>query len=247
MHKHKDKKSKSEVSRRDFIKTGSAAAIAIVGTAGTGKALAAIGGASEVRLAMLIDLKKCIGCKACTVACKSENGVRLGGFRSWVSEKEVGKFPKVKRHYLPRLCNQCQNPACLKVCPTGATYQRDDGLINIDKDKCIGCRHCMGACPYNARYFNPAHDEDGVRLFPALTHGTVDKCNFCAHRVDNKTVPSCVNTCPADARIFGDLNDAGSEIYNQTVRNKPARLLTEFGTEPSVYYSGDNPQIFKED
>jgi tetrathionate reductase subunit B len=179
------------------------------------------------------------------VACKSENGVRLGGFRSWVSEKEVGKYPNVTRHFLPRLCNHCQNPPCARVCPTGATHRRDDGIVEIDKTKCIGCRHCMGACPYNARFFNPTHDPEGERMFPSLTRGTVDKCDFCLHRMENGIVPSCVNTCPAQARTFGDLTDAGSDVSRLLPAGGATTLLPEYGTKPSVFYIGGNPGAFK--
>jgi len=207
----------------------------------------AVRSAKGRRLAMVIDLDRCIGCKSCAVACKSENGVRLGGFRSWVSEREDGRYPQVTRYMLPRLCNHCEEPACLKVCPVGATVKRPDGLVNIDKSRCIGCRYCMVACPYNARYFNPRHDSDGEQLYPARTHGTVDKCNLCAHRVDNGVVPSCVNTCPAGARLFGDLNDADSDVHKKYESEQPEPLLPEFGTSPSVFYKGGKPHLFKED
>ena len=221
--------------RRGFLKKSAlgaaAAATALVsGCAGPAEKK------DQKRLAMVIDLRKCTGCRACAVACKAENGVRLGGFRSWVSYEEAGKYPYVKRHFLPRLCNHCQRPACLKVCPTGATYKRPDGIIDIDKTKCIGCRHCMGACPYTVRYFNPGHDPEGEKRFPARTHGTVDKCNFCSHRVDGGVVPSCVNTCPARARIFGDMDDPDSEVSRLCAQGASATLLPEFGTVPSVCY-----------
>lgn len=199
------------------------------------------------QMAMVIDLRKCYGCQSCAVACKAENGVRLGGFRSWVSSRDDGEYPKVTRHFLPRLCNHCQKAWCLKVCPTGATHRRDDGLVLIDKTKCIGCRHCMGACPFNARYFNPGHDPKGEKRFPSLTHGTVDKCTFCYHRVDNGVVPSCVNTCPARARIFGDLNDPSSEVSRLLVGKAVNTLLPEFGTKPVVFYIGANPNLFSEE
>ncbi|MEE9443501.1 MAG: 4Fe-4S dicluster domain-containing protein [candidate division Zixibacteria bacterium] len=193
---------------------------------------------------MVIDLDRCLGCKACAVSCKSENGVRLGGFRSWVSEKERGQYPMVTRAFLPRLCNHCEKPACQKVCPVGATYKRADGLIVIDKSKCIGCRYCMVACPYGVRYFNPRRDSEEARLFPARTFGTVDKCDFCAHRVDNGVVPACVNTCIAYARTFGDLNDPESEVYRIHNSERLVPLLPEFGTGPSVFYKGGHPMLF---
>lgn len=196
------------------------------------------------RLAMLIDLDRCIGCQACSVSCKAEHGVRLGGFRSWVSELEVGRYPNVTRLFLPRLCNHCEHPRCLDVCPTGATYRRGDGLVAIDKTRCIGCRHCMGACPYGARYFNPT-ESPLEEAFPALTHGTVDKCDFCAHRIDRGVVPACVNTCPAGARIFGDLADAEDEVHRRVAGGRAPPLLPEFETGPAVFYLGGAPDAFR--
>ncbi len=191
---------------------------------------------TKVRCSMVIDMRRCTGCRACAVACKAENGIRLGAFRSWVSDKEEGKHPNVKRHFLPRLCNHCESPPCLKVCPPGATYKRDDGIVAVDKTRCIGCKHCMVACPYNVRYFNPKKDPEGEKRFPARTHGIVDKCTFCFHRLDNGVVPSCVNTCPAKARIFGDLNDPDSEVSHLIAKESATTLLPEFGTGPSVFY-----------
>ncbi len=235
------KSEKPGSSRRVFLE-GSLIASAVIALGGcTSKSFASEPG---VHYGMVIDLQRCTGCRACAVACKAENGVRLGGFRSWVSYREAGMYPKVKRYFLPRLCNHCENAACLKVCPTGATNKRDDGIIDLDNEKCIGCRHCMGACPYNVRYFNPGRDPEGVKWFPSRVHGIVDKCSFCSHRVDNGIVPSCVNTCPAKARIFGDLNNPGSEISQLFSGNAATTLLPEFGTKPSVFYIGDNPNLF---
>lgn len=192
---------------------------------------------------MVIDLDKCVGCQACTVACKAEHGVRLGVFRSWVSSVETGEYPSVRRRHLPRLCNHCVNPSCERVCPTGATWVRDDGVVLIDHEKCIGCRHCMEACPYNVRYFNPGHNEREDQ-FPAGTHGTVDKCDFCRHRVDNGVAPACVNTCPSGARVFGNINDPQSEVSRLLARHDAQVLLPQFGTGPSVFYIGGDPAAF---
>jgi tetrathionate reductase subunit B len=195
---------------------------------------------------MVIDLRRCTGCHSCAVACKAEHGVRLGGFRSWVSEQEIGSYPDVTREFLPRLCNQCQNSPCLKVCPTGATSRRADGIIKVDPDRCIGCRHCMAACPYNARYFNPQRDLGGEqRRFPARTHGTVDKCDFCSRRVDAGQEPACVATCPASARAFGDAQDPASEVARMLVREPAITLLPNLGTRPSVVYIGGRPEAFE--
>jgi tetrathionate reductase subunit B len=238
-------KTHKQISRRDFIERGVAALAATAGVV-TAEASQADLQSRKKHLVMVIDLERCIGCQACTVACKAENGVRLGAFRAWVSRKESGEYPAVKRHFLPRLCNHCKNPACETVCPTGATFKRDDGIVAIDHKKCIGCRHCMGACPYNVRYYNPDRDP-GEERFPARTHGTVDKCDFCLHRVDKGVVPACVNTCPTGARIFGDLSDPGDEVNRLVSGGTAVTLLPQFGTEPSVFYISGDPGLFEED
>lgn len=175
------------------------------------------------RLAMVIDLTRCIGCHGCSVACKSEFDVPLGVWRSWVKYSQKGTYPRVKRFFLPRLCNHCEEAPCLRVCPVNATYRKDDGTILIDEDRCIGCRFCIAACPYNARFVHP---EKGI----------VNKCDFCEHRVEAGLVPACVNTCIARARIFGDLNDPESEI-SRVVSSNPVQVLKpEVGTKPQIYY-----------
>lgn len=152
------------------------------------------------RYGMLIDLRKCVGCEACTVACKAENDVPLGYFRTRVQVQTQGTFPKVTRAFIPTLCNHCENPACVDVCPTGASFKRtEDGIVMINQDDCIGCRYCVSACPYGQRHMD-------------TERAVADKCTFCAHRVDQGIVPSCVNTCVTACRFFGDLNDPESEI-----------------------------------
>jgi tetrathionate reductase subunit B len=179
-----------------------------------------------VHYAMVIDTRKCTGCHACTVACKAEFDVPLGVHRSWVEYVEKGDYPNVSRSFLPRLCNQCSEPQCVSVCPTGATYKRkEDGIVVVEPDICIGCKYCIQACPYDARYINPRT-------------GTADKCDFCQHRVSQGLVPSCVNTCQGRARIFGDMNDPESEVA-KLIRTQPVTVLRrEMGTEPNVYYIG---------
>lgn len=242
----KERPARHTMSRRAAITTGAVAAASLfAGKAGRLSAqIENRSAARKTRYALAIDLRRCSGCQACVVACKAEHGVRLGGFRTWVSEKETGVYPDVSRHFLPQMCNHCDEPPCRRVCPTGATYKRDDGIVAIHHDKCIGCRHCMGACPYSARYFNPRKNDDGADEFPARTHGTVDKCDLCLHRIDNGVVPACVNTCPMDARIFGDLNDPGSKLSRLLKTAPTETLLPGFGTRPRVYYVGGNPRVF---
>lgn len=179
----------------------------------------------QKRFAMVIDLRKCVGCHACSVACKSENQVPLGVWRSWVKQVERGRFPNTQRHFLPRLCNHCEHPACVEACPTKASYQREDGIILIRQERCIGCKLCIAACPYDARFLHPDKK-------------IANKCTFCAHRVDNGVVPSCVNTCQGGARVFGDLNDPTSEVARLLAREAIQVLKPQLGTEPRVFYIG---------
>ncbi|MFT9486758.1 MAG: sulfate reduction electron transfer complex DsrMKJOP subunit DsrO [Tepidibacillus sp.] len=175
------------------------------------------------RYAMVVDVAKCSGCDACTIACKVENNVPDGVFRTWVKEIEVGTFPDVKRAKLPRLCNHCEEAPCEKVCPVEATWHTEDGTILIDYDRCIGCKYCITACPYEARYVN------------SLTK-TVDKCTFCYHRVEEGLEPACVATCVSGARIFGDLNDPDSLVHQLVATKNTQVLKPEMGTKPQVYY-----------
>jgi tetrathionate reductase subunit B len=180
---------------------------------------------TKERLAMVIDLRKCIGCSACSVSCKQEYEVPVGVFRSWVKIVEKGTYPNVRKVALPRLCNHCDNPACVEVCPVQASYRADNGAVLIHTDKCIGCKYCIAACPYDARFINPETK-------------TADKCTFCVHRVEKGQQPACVTTCMAKARTFGDLNDPNSELA-KLVATQPVQVLKPaLGTEPQVYYIG---------
>ncbi|MHA1545328.1 MAG: sulfate reduction electron transfer complex DsrMKJOP subunit DsrO [Alphaproteobacteria bacterium] len=178
------------------------------------------------RYGMVIDVRRCIGCHACTVACKAEFDVPLGENRTWVEYVEKGVYPNVGRSFLPRLCNHCSEPPCVSVCPTDATYKREqDGIVVIDDGLCIGCKYCIQACPYDARFLNPVT-------------GVADKCDFCIHRVSQGLVPSCVNTCVGGARIFGDLADPDSNVSKLIATNEVTVLRREMGTLPNVYYIG---------
>ena len=214
------------VDRRSFLGKvgGGAAGVAVAATLPRSAQAAAAKTGSNPRYGMLIVLRRCIGCHACSVACKSEFDVPLGSTRSWVEYTEKGTYPNVKRSFLPRLCNHCTHPPCVDVCPVGATWKREeDGIVVVDPELCIGCGYCVLACPYDARFMNPVTK-------------SADKCDFCLHRVSRGLVPSCVNTCMAEARIFGDLNDPESEISKKVATNPVTVLRQEMGTEPNVYY-----------
>lgn len=184
------------------------------------------GSTKHKQYGMVIDSRRCIGCHACTVACKSEFDVPLGVNRAWVEYVEKGTYPYVSRSFLPRLCNHCSEPPCVPVCPTNATYKREqDGFVVVDQGLCIGCKYCVQACPYDARFLNPVT-------------GWADKCDFCAHRVEKGLDPSCVNSCVGGARIFGDLTDLESEVSKLVAENQVTVLRREMGTFPNVYYIG---------
>lgn len=201
------------------------------------------------RLAQAIDLEKCIGCQTCVHACKMQNCVPMG--LTWnrvltegcdVLDGALGEFPNVTRTYLPVACQHCQNAACQRVCPTGATYKDDKGRIEIDYDKCIGCRMCMAACPYNARNFNweePVYNPDfryGDAQVPERHKGIVEKCTLCKERTDEGLEPMCVRCCPTKARTYGDLDDPDSAISKLVLEKKAGVLLEEQGTRPSIHY-----------
>ena len=222
-----DRNEDQKLSRRAFFAgTAAAAGAGATALATNEGASAATDAAPKKQYAMVIDARRCYGVHACTVACKAEYEVPLGENRSWVEEIEKGNYPNVSRSFLPRLCNHCDEPACVSVCPTGATWKRDeDGIVVIDKNICIGCKYCVQACPYDMRFVN----EDT---------GTADKCDFCIHRVSQGLNPACVEACPSRARIFGDLNDPESEVSKLIAQNPVTVLRPEKGTQPNVYYIG---------
>ncbi|MGG4605994.1 sulfate reduction electron transfer complex DsrMKJOP subunit DsrO [Paenalcaligenes sp. Me131] len=182
------------------------------------------------RWAMLVDVRKCIGCQACTVSCIQENAVPEGSFRTVVSTYSValeGEDQPAGTYVLPRLCNHCDNPPCVPVCPVGATFKQEDGLVLVDSDRCVGCAYCVQACPYDARFINHST-------------GKADKCTFCAHRLEAGLLPACVETCVGGARIFGDLNDPDGELNHllQASKDELKVLKPEAGTDPQVFYIG---------
>lgn len=171
----------------------------------------------------LIDNRKCIGCHACSTACKSENEVPLGVNRTWVKYTEKGEFPDTRRYFQVTRCNHCANPPCVYICPVTAMYQRQDGIVEFDPSLCIGCKACMQACPYDAIYIDPD------------TH-TAAKCHFCAHRVDVGLEPACVVVCPVHAILAGDLDDPQSEIARTVATQQVRTRKPEQGTKPKLFY-----------
>ncbi len=177
------------------------------------------------RLGFAIDNRVCIGCHACTVACKSEQSVPIGVNRTWVKYIEKGTFPDAHRSFSVQRCNHCENAPCVTICPVTSLYQRPDGIVDFNADRCIGCKACMQACPYDAIYIDPA------------TH-TAAKCNYCTHRVDRGYEPACVVVCPVEAIVSGDLDDPGSRI-SRLDRGEPVQYpKVEKGTKPKLFYVG---------
>ncbi len=173
----------------------------------------------------VIDLKMCIGCHACTIACKSEHDIPIGVNRCWVKTVERGTFPDTQRLFQPMLCNQCEEAPCMKICPTSALFKRHDGIVDLNSDSCIGCKACMVACPYDQIFIDPN------------TH-TAEKCNFCANRIENQLEPACVSVCPTECRIFGDLDDLNSKVARIVQRESFTVRKPEKGTGPKVFYLG---------
>jgi len=185
---------------------------------------------AKLRYGMVIDINRCIGCHACVAACKAENGVSLGVWRTQVRYYEKGKYPYVRRYFLPLLCDQCEDPPCVRSSASGAFYRREDGIVLIDikkarREEGIYEKYAIESCPIEAIFTDP------------MT-GMPDKCNFCVHRVDKGLVPACVTTCIGRARIFGDLNDPNSEISRYIATHPTRNLVQMQPNKPGVFYVG---------
>jgi molybdopterin-containing oxidoreductase family iron-sulfur binding subunit len=209
------------------------------------------------RWGMVIDLRKCVGCNGCNIACVTENKLPPGMTYRPVMTETRGKYPNVARVFTPRPCMQCENPPCVPVCPVKATFVRPDGIVAMNYDQCIGCRYCLTACPYTARssdagYFygdfeggekyayeklpSPEYHENRVRADGGSPIGNARKCHFCIHRIERGLLPACVLTCMGRATYFGDLNDSGSLVSELIGQPNVTTLRSELGTKPKVYY-----------
>lgn len=221
---------------------------------------------AERRWVMVIDLRKCVGCHACTISCVAENKLPPGVVYRPVLEEEWGAYPNVGRRFVPRPCMQCDNPPCTPVCPVNATFKNEEGVVEVDYDQCIGCRACLTACPYAARTadFGLTYTEQtpiaagilvGQRIAESYERianfeygeprwreghespiGNARKCHFCLHRIHVGELPACVTTCLGRATLFGDANDPDSLVAEMIARPNVIRLKEELGTEPRVYY-----------
>jgi len=233
------------------------------------------------RYAMVIDLQRCVGCGACSIACRNENNVPDGIYWSNKITETSGTFPNVRYHYIPTLCNHCDNAPCVRGCPTQAMHKLDNGITMHNPKKCIGCKYCEFNCPYGVIYFNwrKAHPfwRDGTELIKGGTFspaemtreaggdvipyynperdetlagirpkGVVEKCTFCDHLVKKGLLPRCVDACPSDARVFGDISDPNSEVSKLLGKFRPFRLREQLGTNPHVFYIRDfNPAHYQ--
>ena len=191
-----------------------------------------------------VDLKRCVGCQSCTVACKAENSTPPGIFWTRVIEKEEGAYPFAYTVFMPLRCNHCSDPPCVPVCPTGASYQREaDNIVLVDQDQCVGCHACVVACPYEARFIPTSrqgyyasktpYEEVSYRKWQV---GTAQKCTLCVDRLDKGLPPACIDTCPTRALTIGNLNDADSDIAKLIGRRKGFQPRTELGADPNVFY-----------
>jgi len=186
------------------------------------------------RLGMVVEQERCIGCEACSVACRIENNstdfwIKVETQGTSVKDTPVGRFPDLTLNFLPRFCNHCENPPCIESCPVDALQKRDDGIVILDQNLCTGCQACLDACPYDIIVF----DEN---------HNVAEKCNLCAHRVDKGLEPFCVLCCEGQALHFGDLNDPESNITKLLSKDDVFQLKPDEGTKPKVYYIPPRPK-----
>ena len=180
----------------------------------------------------VIDNRTCIGCHACTVACKSEHDVPLGVNRTHVKYIEKGIFPNSTREFSVHRCNHCEDAPCTTICPTTALFNRSDGIVDFDDERCIGCKSCMQACPYDALYIDP-------------DKGTAAKCNYCAHRVENSFEPACVIVCPTESIVSGDLDDPTSKISQIVASENTTVRKPESGAKPNVFYVETSEEMLR--
>jgi molybdopterin-containing oxidoreductase family iron-sulfur binding subunit len=262
-----------KVTRRDFLKLGGIGFAAAAVPALMSRQSKAAGPLAGKKLAMVINLHRCVGCGACSIACKNENNVEGNVFWSSRISHTKGKFPNVRYEYITTLCNHCEKAPCVKACPTHAMHKGDGDITMHNTDKCIGCRYCIASCPYGVIHFNAGEshkfwrDDDPLiegatpsaeevtkkvngRIIPFYNpdreeaksgtglrkRGIVEKCTLCDHRLNVGKLPYCVDACPTNARIFGDLNDPNSEVSQILGKFRAMRLKEEFGTEPKVFY-----------
>ena len=245
-----------KMDRREFVKTGgmllagSACAYALpLVTACRSSGASTEGKSTKRKWGMVIDVSKCRpDCTACMDACRQENNVALHGDKKW--DVHLIRKVKLKREHpatsaekpVPLLCNHCDHPPCAQACPVRATYKREDGIVIVDHHRCIGCRYCMVACPYNARHFNYKENHEWPNKdHPKRSHGVPESCTFCAHRLDEGKKPACVEACEsvnARALVHGDLEDPDSDVSKLIAANPVRGIREDLGTKPKVYYMG---------
>ncbi len=207
------------------------------------------------RWGMVIDLRRCVGCQTCTIACKQEHGLPADTQWRFVADCEIGEYPDVRRVFLPMQCMHCAEPPCVPVCPTGASRRREDGIVWVDYEACVGCAYCAVACPYHARhlvldahgYFDAPTPSESASARPGR-EGVMTKCTFCKERVDAglargltpgvdaEATPMCAVACIANVITFGDLDDPDSAVSGMIADGRAVALMPELGTRPSVYY-----------